>query len=65
MILFSSCSSLEECPTDGIYNYRIEFAEFIEGAMTEQCQVHIKLDSVFVINMIDNFLGLPGDTIEA
>lgn len=65
LVLTFSCSTIDEHPADGIYDYRIEFAEFVEGAMTEPCQVHFKSDSVFVINMADNFLGVVGDTIEA
>ena len=65
LVLSFSCSSLDERPADGIYDYRIEFAEFVEGAMTEQCQIHFKGDSVFVINVGDSFLGVPGDTLEA
>ena len=59
-----SCSSTPRTPENGTYDYRIEFAEFVEGAMTVPCKVQFKNDSVFVINIEDNFLGAKGDTLD-
>lgn len=60
-----SCSSTPRTPENGTYDYRIEFAEFVEGAMTVPCYVEFHNDSVYVTLSDSCFLGNKGDTIEA
>ncbi|MCB0702887.1 MAG: hypothetical protein R2863_00210 [Candidatus Kapaibacterium sp.] len=65
LLITISCSTIPRTPVNGTYDYRIEFAEFVEGAMTVPCKVQFKDDSVYVINTEDSFLGTKGDIIEA
>lgn len=62
-MLFATMSVVAQKPADGVYTYKIAFAEWEGQSLGASCFVHIKGDSIKLVHDGSNLSGKKGDVL--